>query len=84
MKGTVIGDGFVIIKKILRRCKELGIDYISRIRKNIKIEVFGKDVKIEDMFKKDFNENKTKSRTINEKKFIISEKVINIPNCWKG
>ncbi|WP_423792363.1 hypothetical protein ACPB8Q_06450 [Methanocaldococcus indicus] len=60
IKKTVVGDGFVTIKKILRRCNELGINYIGRIRKNIKIEVFGKDVKIEDMFKKDFNENKAK------------------------
>ncbi|WP_423793387.1 transposase [Methanocaldococcus indicus] len=83
IKGTVVGDGSVTIKKILRRCKELGVDYIGRIRKNIKIEVFGKEVKIENMFKMDFNKNKTKLRTINGKKFRISEKVVNIPNVGK-
>ncbi|WP_423793396.1 hypothetical protein ACPB8Q_02800 [Methanocaldococcus indicus] len=83
IKGTVVGDGSITIKRILKRCKELGVDYIGRIRKNIKIEVFGKEVKIENMFKKDFNKNKTKLRTINGKKFRISEKVVNISDVGK-
>ncbi|EHP89581.1 hypothetical protein [Methanotorris formicicus] len=32
---------------------------------------------------KDFNENKTNLRTIDGKKFIISEKVVNIPDVGK-
>jgi len=78
-----VGDGFVTTKKVMGESKELGIEYIGKIRKNIKIEYFGKNAKVEELFEKDFKENKLKLRTIEEIKFRISSKVVNIPNVGK-
>ncbi|XRO75907.1 transposase [Methanocaldococcus sp. 28A] len=62
---TVIGDAAVTTKKVLKRCKELGITYIGRIKKNWKTELFGDTEKIEKLFEKDLDNNKFKLRTIN-------------------
>ncbi|XRO77208.1 hypothetical protein ACO3VM_01395 [Methanocaldococcus sp. 10A] len=76
---TVIGDASVTTKKFLKRCKELGITYIGRIKKNWKTELFGDTEKIEKLFEKDLENNKFKLRTINGIKFKLSEKMVNIP-----
>ncbi|XRO76870.1 hypothetical protein ACO3VM_08910 [Methanocaldococcus sp. 10A] len=77
--GMVIGDSSVTTKKFLKRCKELGITYIGRIKKNWRTELFGNIEKIEKVFEKDLKDNKFKLRTINGIKFKISEKIVNIP-----
>ncbi|XRO77387.1 hypothetical protein ACO3VM_02325 [Methanocaldococcus sp. 10A] len=77
--GMVIGDASVTTKKFLKRCKELGITYIGRIKKNWKTELFGNIEKIEKVFEKDLKDNKFKLRTINGIKFKLSEKMVNIP-----
>jgi len=79
----VIGDTFVMIKKILKECKELGIEYIGKLRKNIIIEFFGKRVKVEELFEKDFREGKFKLRTINGVEFKLSDRIVNIPNVGR-
>ncbi|XRO77767.1 hypothetical protein ACO3VM_04355 [Methanocaldococcus sp. 10A] len=76
---TVLGDASVTTKKVLKRCKELGITYIGRIKKNWKTELFGNTEKIEKVFEKDLDNNKFKLRTINGIKFKLSEKMVNIP-----
>jgi len=76
---TVVGDGSITTKKILRECKELGIEYIGKIRKNIIIEFFGRRVKIEELF----DGKKFKLRTINGIEFRLSDKVVNIPNVGR-
>ncbi|XRO76829.1 hypothetical protein ACO3VM_08675 [Methanocaldococcus sp. 10A] len=77
--GMVIGDASVTTKKFLKRCKELGITYIGRIKKNWRTELFGNIEKIEKVFEKDLKDNKFKLRTINGIKFKLSEKIVNIP-----
>jgi len=81
--GKALGDGFITTKKVMKESKKLGLQYIGKIRKNIKIEYFGRKVKVEELFKKDFKEDKFKLRTIEGIKFKLSSKVVNIPDVGK-
>ena len=63
-------------KEYSKKCKELGIEYIGKIRKNIIIEFFCRKVKIEELF----NNDKFKLRTINGIELKLSCKIVNIPN----
>jgi len=67
----------------MKESKELGMTYIGKLRKNIIVEYFGKRVKVEELFRKDLEEEKFKSRTINGTKFRLSDKVVNIPDVGK-
>ena len=67
----------------MKESKELGIEYIGKLRKNIIVEYFGKKVKVEKLFKKNFKKENLKLRTINGIKFRLSDKIVNIPNVGK-
>ncbi|EHP89497.1 hypothetical protein MetfoDRAFT_0093, partial [Methanotorris formicicus Mc-S-70] len=67
----------------MKESKELGMEYIGKLRKNLIVEYFGKKVKVEGLFKRDFEKEKLKLRTIKGIKFKLSKKVVNIPNVGK-
>ncbi|EHP86693.1 hypothetical protein [Methanotorris formicicus] len=67
----------------MKESKELGMEYIGKLRKNLIVEYFGKKVKVEGLFKRDFEKEKLKLRTINGIKFRLSEKVVNIPDVGR-
>ncbi|EHP89127.1 hypothetical protein MetfoDRAFT_0185 [Methanotorris formicicus Mc-S-70] len=81
--GTVVGDTFVTTKKIMKESKELGMEYIGKLRKNIIVEYFGKKVKVEELFRMDFSEDKLKLRTVNGIEFRLSAKIVNISDVGK-
>ncbi|MFU8652125.1 hypothetical protein [Methanotorris formicicus] len=63
----------------MKESKELGMEYIGKLRKNLIVEYFGKKIKVEGLFKRDFEKEKLKLRTINGIKFRLSEKVSIFP-----
>ena len=67
----------------MKESKELGMEYIGKLRKNIIVEYFGKKVKVEELFEKDFKEEKLKLRTINGIKFRLSAKIVNVPDVGR-
>lgn len=73
------GDGFVTTKENLRRAKENKVVYIGRIKKNWKVEVFGKEFKVEELFR----DEKLCKRTVEGKEFFLASKVVNIPEVGR-
>lgn len=60
-------------KEVLRRAKENKV-YIGRVKKNWKVEIFGKKFKIEELFK----DTKLCKRTAEGREFLLASKVVNI------
>jgi len=56
----------VTTKANLRKAKENRIIYIGRIKKNLKVEVFGREFRIEELFK----DEKLCKRTIERSSFL--------------
>ncbi|MFU8653273.1 hypothetical protein [Methanotorris formicicus] len=67
----------------MKESKELGMEYIGKLRKNIIVEYFGKKVKVEELFRMDFSEDKLKLRTVNGIEFRLSAKIVNISDVGK-
>ncbi len=77
--GKFVGDGFVTTKEVLRRAKENKVLYIGRIKKRWIVEVFGKKFRIEELFEKE----KLCKRTVEGKEFLLTSKVVNIPEVGR-
>jgi hypothetical protein len=77
--GKFVGDGFVTTKEVLRRAKENKALYIGRVKKNWKVEVFGRIFKVEELFEKE----KLCKRTVEGKEFLLASKVVNIPDVGR-
>ncbi len=77
--GKFVGDGFVTTKEVLRRAKENKVVYIGRIKKSWIVEVFGKKFKIGELFEKE----KLCKRTVEGKEFLLTSKVVNVPEVGR-
>ncbi len=66
-------------KENLKKAKENKVTYIGRVKKNWKVEVFGKKFKIEELFEKE----KLCKRTVDGKEFLLASKVVNIPDVGR-
>jgi len=77
--GKFVGDGFVTTKEVLKIAKENKVVYTGRIKKNWKVEIFGRIFKIEELFEKE----RLCKRTVEGKEFLLASKVVNIPEVGR-